>query len=502
RRYPDFDGEIDRGALTLYLRYLYIPAPYSIYEKIFKLPPGCCLKLRNDGSSRTARPSAYWSLREITERGMEQPFSGSEREAIEHLGSLLRSAVKMRMVADVPLGAFLSGGIDSSTVVALMQQESSRPVKTFTIGFREGTYDEASYARAVAARLGTDHTELYVTPKEAMQVIPELPSMYDEPFADSSQIPTFLLSHLARREVTVSLSGDGGDELLGGYNRYLLGMHLWRKRRLLPRSLGRLAGRLLAAPSPRNWNAMLRRLSLGRLPDPSRLDGHRVHTLAAFLSAETAEEFYHDMVSFWRDPSRAVVGGGGEGPTIFAQPCQWPRSAGFPLRMMFLDAVSYLPDDILTKVDRASMHVSLEVRVPFLDHRVVEFLATVPVSMKIRGGRGKWLLRQLLDRHVPRDLVDRPKSGFSVPVSDWLRGPLRDWAEALLDERRLLQEGYFHPPSVLEKWNDHLAERRDWPHQLWSFLMFQAWLEHSSQSRKSDSCGPCTTSALHSGTEG
>jgi asparagine synthase (glutamine-hydrolysing) len=358
----------------------------------------------------------------------------------------------------VPLGAFLSGGVDSSTVVALMQAQSSRPVRTFTIGFEENGFDEARHARAVAHHLGTNHTDLYVTSDEAQAVIPRLPEIYDEPFADSSQIPTFLLSQLTRRSVTVSLSGDGGDELFAGYSRYAQTEAIWRKLRRLPRTLRSGISRgMVAVGSGSRFQRQLRRR-------------------ADLVCAETPEALYHRIFSHWKMPSEVVIGGF-EPPTVFTDSSRWPEGGSFTERMQFLDSVSYLPEDIFTKIDRASMAVSLEARVPLLDHRVVEFAWSLPLSLKISGGRGKWILRQVLHRYVPRELVDRPKMGFSVPIGAWLRGPLRGWAEELLDERRLRDEGYFCPEPIREKWNEHLRGQHDWEYYLWDVLMFQAWLE-------------------------
>jgi asparagine synthase (glutamine-hydrolysing) len=473
--HPAFKAEIDREALTLFLRHNYIPAPFTIYRGIRKLPPGTFLAL---GLNRyDNHPVSYWTARDAALRGRMQPFAGSEDEAVAALDGLLRQAIAGQMVADVPLGAFLSGGLDSSAVVALMQAQSPRPVKTFTIGFHEQDYNEAEHARAVARHLGTEHTELYVTPEEAMAVIPRLPALYDEPFADSSQIPTFLVSQLARRHVTVSLSGDGGDELFGGYNRYFSALKLWRRARFLPRSLrAALAGMLTVVP-PHGWNAVFRGLGF-MMPAALRYSspGDKVRKLASLLGAKSPEDIYFELISHWGEPGR-VVRGAAEPRTVLNDPVQWPELRDFEQRMMYLDTVSYLPDDILAKVDRAAMGVSLETRVPLLDHRVVEFAWRLPLSMKIREGQGKWLLRQVLYRYVPQDLMDRPKMGFGVPIDLWLRGPLKDWAEALIDRKRLKAEGYFNPTLVREKWAQHLSGRRNWSYHLWDILMFQAWLE-------------------------
>ena len=475
KAHPAFQGEIDRDALALMLRHNYIPAPYSIYKGIRKLLPGTYLKLLM--GKREGEPVHYWSVRGMAERGQAQPFAGSEAEAVMALEAHLLESIGLQMIADVPLGAFLSGGVDSSTVVALMQAKSSRPVKTFTIGFHEEGYDEAQHAKSVARHLGTEHTELYVMPKEAMNVIPRLPALYDEPFSDSSQIPTLLVSEMARRHVTVSLSGDGGDELFGGYNRYFWATNIWRRVGWAPQPIrAALAGALTALP-PSAWNVVFRGLSrflpVGwRYANP----GDKLHKLAEILAVRTPEEIYLDLVSHWKQPTE-VVHGTHEPPTVLTDSAQWAGLQDFEQRMMYLDQMTYLPDDILTKVDRAAMGVSLETRVPFLDHRVVEFAWSLPLSMKIHHGQGKWLLRQVLNRHVPKELIDRPKMGFGVPIDVWLRGPLKGWAEELLDEARLQREGYFDPRPIRRKWTEHLTGRRNWSYYLWDVLMFQAWLE-------------------------
>jgi len=386
------------------------------------------------------------------------------------------------MVADVPLGAFLSGGVDSSTVVALMQAQSQSPVKTFTIGFRESGHNEAEHAKAVAHHLGTEHTELYLTPHEAMETIPRLPTLYDEPFSDASQIPTFLVARLARSKVTVSLSGDGGDELFGGYSRYFVGRRLWDTAGRVPRPLRRAAAGAITAVSPTGWDRVLGRL-LPLLPDHFRYrnPGERLHKLALVLGATDPDDIYRGLTSQWVSPA-AVVLDGSEPPTLATDPSQWAALDDFTQRMMFLDLVTYLPDDILVKVDRAAMGVSLETRVPLLDPAVVEFAWRLPLGYKIRDGQGKWLLRQVLHRYVPRELIERPKSGFDVPIGSWIRGPLREWAESLLADSRLRQEGYFNSAVVRERWSQHLSGRRDWQQSLWGVLMFQAWLESVGES--------------------
>ncbi|HYX69634.1 MAG TPA: asparagine synthase-related protein, partial [Terriglobales bacterium] len=456
------------------------PAPLSIYQGIAKLPPASWVTIRS-GRREEIAPVPYWSVREVAQRGLAQPYRGKETEAVEELDNLLRDAIRLRMISDVPLGAFLSGGIDSSTVVALMQAQSSRPVRTFSIGFYEADYNEAKHAHAVAHHLRTEHTELYVTPKEAMDVVPLLPTLYDEPFADSSEIPTFLVSKLARHSVTVSLSGDGGDEVFGGYNRYVLGRRVWERMRLAPEPLRRLTAGGITGVSPRFWNA-LSQMAGPALPRSwrQRLAGDKMHKMADVLRTKNPQTMYLRLASLWQEPESMVLGASGRASADFLLQ-QWPSFPKFEQNAMYLDAVNYLPDDILVKVDRASMGVSLEGRIPFLDPRVVEFAWRLPFAMKIRREQGKWILRRVLHRYVPRELVERPKMGFGVPIGDWMRGPLRPWAESLLEESRLRQEGFFDPQPIRKQWEEHLAGRYNWQYSLWSVLMFQAWLAHSRE---------------------
>jgi asparagine synthase (glutamine-hydrolysing) len=475
KAHPAFRCEVDRAALTLFLRFNYIPAPYSIYRDIRKLPAGSYLTIR--AGRRDGAPVAYWSAREIVEHGTTHPFAGDEEEACQRLDTLLRVAIRGQTVADVPLGAFLSGGVDSSAVAAIMQTQSTRPIKTFTIGFHEAAYNEAENAKAVARHLGTEHTELYVTPAEAMAVIPRLPILYDEPFGDSSHIPTFLIAELARRHVTVALSGDGGDELFGGYNRYFWGERGWKKIGWMPRPLRAMASALLTRLSPQSWDRLYQSLEC-LVPRKLRVrhPGNMLGKIATALRARGPEDLYLGLVSFWDDPSKLVIGAR-EPATPVTDAAHWAKVPSPWEHMMYLDLITYLPDDILVKVDRAAMGVSLETRVPFLDHRIVEFAWSLPLSMKIRNSGGKWLLRKMLDLYVPRSLIERPKTGFGIPIDQWLRGPLRDWAESLLAPDRLRSEGFFNVTLVREKWEEHLRGDQNWAHHLWGVLMFQGWLE-------------------------
>ena len=477
RTHHDCRGEVDRAVLAAYAQLGYVPGPHCIYEGLSKLTPGTILTVDPSRPGQLPASEPYWNARQVAMAGLSDPFRGSDSEAIDHLDTLLRDAVARQMVADVPLGAFLSGGIDSSTIVAMMQAQSPRPVETFTIGFHEEGYDEAAHAKAVAAHLGTRHTELYVTSNEAMGVIPALPTLYDEPFSDASQIPTFLVSQLARKSVTVSLSGDGGDELFGGYARYLQLENIWKLLRRFPRATRKgLAATLQAVPLSA-WDRLSRLLrpALLRRQLGQYVNGRRVHRFAHLMShANSHFDIYTIMMRNGGLDSPVLQSD--EPRTRFSEQSSWEIDGAIP-SVMLLDLLTYLPDDILVKVDRASMGVSLESRAPLLDHRVVEFAWKLPMSMKVRRGQGKWLLRKVLDRYVPRELVERPKMGFGVPLAAWLRGPLRPWAEDLLGEDRLRREGYFDPAVLRRRWSEHLSGRRDWCSFLWTALMFQAWRE-------------------------
>lgn len=507
RAHPYFECLINRDALALFLRLGYIPSPYSIYEGVWKLEPGCILFLPqselgrcpssfspfarggNSGGDRAGeasrfRPQAFWSLDKIVERGLSQPFLGNEQEALEQFERLLRDAVKLQMIADVPLGAFLSGGIDSSTIVSIMQSESSVPISTFTIGFHEKSYNEAEYARAVAKHLGTKHHELYVSSDEARDVIPLLPKLYDEPFGDASQIPTYLISKLARKSVVVSLSGDGGDELFAGYSRYLWAKRLWSLASNFPLSIRKGVGAVISAAPTSFGETVFQQLKRFA---PQTLSFHNAGTkLKRFgfaLGAKNSSDYYSKLVSHWTNACDVTLGSQ-ELSTVFSVLPLAEQTRFLPKElvslMMFFDMAMCLPDDLLTKVDRASMGVSLEVRVPLLDHRIVEFAWSLPLSQKLQGGTQKWLLRKTLAKFLPDELINRPKKGFSVPIGAWLRAELKDWVEDLLDEQALREQNFFNVGLVRKKWEQHLNGTANYEYELWDVLMFQAWLSEQT----------------------
>ena len=477
--HPDFNGEIDRQSLSLLLSFNYIPAPNSIYRGIRKLPSGTFLQIPINNYQLPVNATPYWSLGKVAKKGQSQLFSGSDDQALSLLENCLGDAVEGQQLADVPLGAFLSGGVDSSLVVSMMQTRSTQKVKTFTIGFDESQYNEAKYAKAVATHLGTEHSELYISPNDALDVIPKLPWLYDEPFADSSQIATFLVAKLARNHVKVALSGDGGDELFGGYNRHIWSRSIRNKTDWMPKSIRHGIGSVIGSIPSSSWDR-INKISDSLLPSQYRTvhAGEKMHKVADLLAVDNDFDLYHGLVSQWPNPSEVVIGEN----FIDRMKAIVPNKKNFAdieHQMMFMDAMTYLPDDILCKVDRAAMGVSLETRVPLLDHRVVDLAWKLPLHMKIRNGQGKWLLRELLFKHVPKKLVDRPKQGFGLPVASWLRGPLREWVEELIDESRLKKEGYFHPQPIRIAWNEHLKGKNR-QNQLWGVLMFQAWLEENS----------------------
>ena len=478
KAHPAFKGRVDRGALALYMRFNNVPAPYSIYEGIYKLMPGSLLTISL--ANPEPQVSSYWSGITAAIHGVSNRFNGSAPEAIDALEGLLKNVISQEAVADVPLGAFLSGGVDSSTIVALMQSQSMQRVKTFSIGFGEDDYNEAVYAKAVAKHLGTDHQELYVSSQQAMSVIPSLSSLYDEPFADSSQIPTYLVSKMARQQVTVALSGDGGDELFAGYNRHQITAGTWSWLHRWPKQARTvLAAGILKIP-PAAWDQIASNTSFSNRWAGL---GYKLHKGASVLGASSVSELYLGLVSQWSDPQDVVLGATEPSTLLFGNR---PSLTGLDdvEQMMALDMLTYLSDDILTKVDRAAMAVGLETRVPFLDHRLVEFAWSLPMGLKLQKEGGsyttKWALREVLYRYVPKELIERPKMGFGIPLGHWLRGPLRDWAESLLDERRLMCEGYFDPNPIRKRWEEHLSGKRNWEQSLWCVLMFQAWLSEQN----------------------
>ena len=479
RRHPSFDARLDRDAVASFLRFNDVPAPHAIFEGFRKLEPGCLrtFDLAAGRRSGEGRLVPYWTLLDVAREGLAHPFAGDEREAIDELERRLTESVALRMIADVPLGAFLSGGIDSSLVVALMQAQASGKVRTFTIGFEEKEYDESEWARRIAKHLGTEHTEQVVTAAEALAAVPRIASLFDEPFADSSQVPTLLVSQLARRHVTVALSGDGGDELFAGYKRYALFADLKTTLSRLPPGARRVLGRVLGAVPVDAANRLLgfadpwlRRYGSGGAA------GDKIRKLAELLALPDDRALYLDLLAHWKNPELLVAGSRSR-PRL-ADVAECPTGFCDPIHpLMFDDTLAYLPDDILVKVDRTSMSVGLEARVPILDHRVVEFAWSLPLALKVRDGGTKWALRQVLYRHVPKELVDRPKMGFGLPIDVWLRGPLRAWADDLLSESRLRREGLLDPGPIQEKWREHLSGRRNWHYDLWDVLVLQAWRE-------------------------
>lgn len=474
--HPKFKADINRDSLTLLLRYSSIPAPYSIYQNIFKLEPGNLISI--SASDHTMHKESYWGAVDLMNHGLKNPFGGSPQMAVNELNELLMDAIGKQMISDVPLGAFLSGGVDSSTIAAMMQAQSTTKIKTFSIGFYDGAYNEAEHARQVAKHLGTDHYDLYVSSKDALDVIPRIPSIYSEPFADSSQIPTHLVAHIAKQKVTVSLSGDAGDELFGGYRRYKRANRSWNTINSIPLMLRTLGASSICSVSPSLLNSILSPLdhleSLGIKPANW---AYKLQKAATVLRCSNPISYYQQaFMSHNFNPKECVLFAN-EPPTLFNQAFGLLQSTNFMEQMMAMDMLTYLPSDILTKVDRAAMSVSLETRIPFLDHRVVEFAWSLPMEYKINNGIDKWVLREVLYKYVPKSMIERPKMGFAVPLANWLRGPLKDWTEALLDEKRLQEEHFFNVPLVRQKWQEHLSGHRNWQYQLWDILMFQAWLE-------------------------
>jgi asparagine synthase (glutamine-hydrolysing) len=478
RAHPEFRGEIDPDAVAAYFRFGYVPAPLSIYRGVRKLPAASWLRipLRIPPGGEECPPHEYWSLGELVRAGLASPYPGSDEEATQELDGRLRKAVRQRMIAsDVPVGLFLSGGVDSATVTALAQAQSSVPIRTFSIGMSSTEYDESQFAEGIARHLGTEHTAWMLTAAEAMTALREIPAIYDEPFADSSAIPTLLVSRLARRQVTVALSGDGGDEMFGGYNRHIMAASAWPMLRSIPRRLRSQAAR--ATP----WDGMMRgagamipaRFRLANLPD-------KAHKIARAMGASGSLDLYLRLISCWMQPSDIV-----SDAVRLSRPAEWIPGAArewlseelAATSMMLADARLYMHDDILVKVDRAGMAASLEVRNPFLDAQVIEFACALPLSLKIRDGVGKWIVRKVMDRYIPRELTARPKMGFAIPLTSWLRGPLRDWAEALLHTDELSAGGFVDRQAAGALWSAFLAGRGGLTDRLWCLLMFQAWLE-------------------------
>lgn len=476
RQHHAFEAQVDRDALALYLRRGYIPSPHSIYRGVRKVRPGCLLSIAHGGRGLVASEQEYWRPSTVDAREVS-PQAIPER--IEQVHRELEGAIRLQMVADVPVGAFLSGGIDSSLVVSLMQRASSRPVRTFSIGFAEREFNEAPFARSVARHLGTEHTELTVTPGDALATIPSLARVYDEPFADPSQIPTLLLCGLARRHVTVSLSGDGGDELFGGYGRYFEVRRRWSRIRRVPAGVRRGVAQLVRLAPRGAVDLAARSASLIARRDGEVL-ADQLRRRAHQWWAGTLPEYYHVVSSFWHPPVEVALGAR-EAADVASRPEEWPQGASDIAHMMYVDTRLYLPDDVLVKVDRAAMSVALETRVPLLDPQVAQAAWSIPLHVHLRDGRGKWVLRQLLERHVPRELFDRPKMGFGVPIGRWLRRELKEWAGDLLATARLRREGFLEPALIERRWRQHQSGAADWSTALWIVLMYQSWLEESSR---------------------
>ena len=475
--HDSFVKSINRDAISLLLRYNYIPAPYSIYDNIYKIKPGTFLAIKVEKQKISTTEHVYWSFENAVKSGGSDNKIFSYEEAKFGIKDALTESVRSQMIADVPLGAFLSGGIDSSLIVSIMQSLSSNPIKTYTIGFDHSEYNEANDAKLIANYLGTEHTELYVTASQALDVIPKIPNIFDEPFADSSQIPTYLISKLARSDVTVSLSGDGGDELFGGYNRYCKGYSTWKNLSRMPYPINYFFSEIIYSLNPYKWNLLYNYLGKYITNEKRHKNiGDKLYKMADVVKINSPQDMYLSLVSFW-DNTEKIVLNSSEPMTIPRDYNNWIGNLDDRENMMFLDTISYLPDDILTKVDRSSMAVSLESRAPFLNHPLIELSQRIPIELKIKEGNGKWILRNILNDFIPTNFIDKPKTGFGVPIAEWLRGPLKEWAESLIDNSRLKHDGYFNAVLVSDMWEKHINKHRNYGHHLWSILMFQAWLE-------------------------
>jgi asparagine synthase (glutamine-hydrolysing) len=481
KAHPHFGNKINRQSIQLFLKNNCIPAPFTIYSDIKKLLPGHFLQVQYSKNSKAKdyTLTSYWSIYQKLYEGIDSPYTGNTHSAIDKLEDLLIQSIKQQMISDVPLGAFLSGGIDSTLIVSMMQSLSNKPINTYTIGFNDDVYNEAKQAKIIADHIGTDHTELYITEREALDVIPRLSFIYDEPFSDSSQIPTYLVSLLAKKSVSVSLSGDSGDELFGGYSRYTLANKIWSIIKFFPPIISNAVVLLLSSFEPKTYDRYYNYFSrLGILGNNINYKGDKVHKLSSIINSRSKHEFYDKFMSNWKLSENIVKGlDNSNSGIIYNRNSELIDISDFKTYMMSKDLTSYLPDDILVKVDRAAMNVSLETRIPMLDYRIVEFSTKLPMNMKIRNGISKWILRQVLYKYVPKALVEKPKKGFSVPVGLWLRGPLKEWAENLINKTRLENEGYLNTELITKKWEEHQSGERNWHQPLWDILMFQSWLE-------------------------
>ena len=476
--HPGFNADLNKDAITLQLRHNCIPAPHSIYKNIYKLLPGHYLQIHEHELKKAISPSikSYWSISNCAIFGANNQLRENENKIINDLENNLKKSVKKQMISDVPIGAFLSGGIDSSTIAALMQSQSNNPINTFTIGFQESDYSEANYAKEIAKHLGTNHTNLFVSSQKALDIIPKLPIIYDEPFSDSSQIPTFIVSQLTSQHVKVALSGDGGDELFCGYNRYIFSKKFSNFYRFVPTILRKALSSLILSISPKKLNILPKFMPI--LNHYVNF-GDRIHKGANALKVKDLSQLYYFLTSHWQNPKSVVIDSSEPG-TFLNEFKPDLSNLNFQEQMMVLDCLTYLPDDILVKIDRAAMASSIETRIPFLDHKLIEYVFKIPHNLKYRDGQGKWILRKILKKYIPEKLTERPKRGFEIPLDLWLRGPLREWAENLLNEKRIKQENYFNPEQIRNKWKEHLSEKKNWQYDLWDILMFQAWLDKNS----------------------